>query len=399
MKIMRYILLLASSLLLACTEEAPEMESLTIRVDPLASSTRSVVTGNLVPTLILLDTVSFGSREYVGVESDSGLFDFDIGTPTLNTTYEYTLNWAETYRGRELMLATGSGTFSYSENNTSILISSTSYSTAQFDDDNDGVSNFEERGRLSSSFTSNPYLPSEVDGDTDVRVVIPRTTNRPVIDGVYYESEWQSAVDVDNSNNTLYINNLILVEGGADQDDGTAIHRWEAVHDGTYMYLLVLVDDTDDVSDSDHPRDDDTLNFYLDADWSHQDGYDGVNDWLFMIPRSKKYSLSANSGSGNDGTLYLDKGSNSADLPLGFDVATSRNNGPFGRFGERMDVYEIRFRLSSIEVQVGKKFGIDVHLDDDDNGGERDSKWSWFRSGSDDSWRRTDRFAGAVLEY
>jgi oligosaccharide reducing-end xylanase len=40
--------------------------------------------------------------------------------------------------------------------------------------------------------------------------------------------------------------------------------------------------------------------------------------------------------------------------------------------------------------------GLDVHVDDDDDGGDRDGKLTW-KAKQDDAWQNPSLFGGAIL--
>ncbi|MEZ5475931.1 MAG: sugar-binding protein [Thiolinea sp.] len=55
--------------------------------------------------------------------------------------------------------------------------------------------------------------------------------------------------------------------------------KWEGKWDKQYLYLTVRVYDEQIVHDSIDPQDDDSIEFYIDADNSRGSTYDGVNDY------------------------------------------------------------------------------------------------------------------------
>ena len=66
--------------------------------------------------------------------------------------------------------------------------------------------------------------------------------------------------------------------------------------------------------------------------------------------------------------------------------------------GQTTAVYEIQVNLASIGLWTEEKFGFDVQYNDDDDGGDRDAKWSWFApSFQDSSWRNPSLFGTAIL--
>jgi len=60
--------------------------------------------------------------------------------------------------------------------------------------------------------------------------------------------------------------------------------------------------------------------------------------------------------------------------------------------------YEIRIDMASASLPIATKFGFDVQVNDDDDGGNRDSKWAWFAPiGDDSSWFNPSLFGQAIL--
>jgi hypothetical protein len=67
-------------------------------------------------------------------------------------------------------------------------------------------------------------------------------------------------------------------------------------------------------------------------------------------------------------------------LPLDLHFFNGKQAGPIGKRGFAMDIYEFKLNLSQSQLKVGELFGLDIHIDDDDNGNDRDSKWGWFHA-------------------
>ena len=61
-------------------------------------------------------------------------------------------------------------------------------------------------------------------------------------------------------------------------------------------------------------------------------------------------------------------------------------------------VIEIKIPLGTMGYQRsnGGRFGIDIHINDDDDGGGRDGKVGWFAT-VDDSWQRPASFGVGYL--
>lgn len=373
--------------LMGCSQEfendTESANGLTITAPDFLLESKAIDEQNFTPTLTI------DNRSYVLSKNGnqwSGTFDV-----AANDSYQIRVDWNETYKGRQLLMASATKMIEVGSSAVSAQIASADYDTTSFDEDNDGKSNLEERNE-----GSNPFVHQDVDNTAFVSVPkLPVNANTPSIDGVYNAQEWIYATEIDKSNKQLLIDNLLFVETqGADVS--AQISRWQAVHDGNYLYLLVFSNDQKRTSDSSNAWADDNLNLYIDGDYSHYRGYDGINDYHIMIPLLKRNSTAANvSGTASS---RIQQGTNSATLPRDLSFAAGVSAGPTGNRGVKMDVYELRISLAQTSIEVGKLFGMDLHLDDDDDGGERDAKWGWYLASGDLSYQYTDELAAIVLE-
>jgi len=111
--------------------------------------------------------------------------------------------------------------------------------------------------------------------------------------------------------------------------------------------------------------------------------FDGVNDYHFALRF--------------DSTLdhYIDWGNQGSLTDLDFDYAT---NQPY-RLNGGWAVYEIAIKLSSAQIVPGSAFGFEVQINEDDDGGDRDAKWSWAeRTAEHRAWFDPRSFGTAVLQ-
>jgi len=131
------------------------------------------------------------------------------------------------------------------------------------------------------------------------------------------------------------------------------------------LHLLVLAEDAMRVNDSPGQGsfDDDTVEVYIDADGSRGTSLDGINDHHFLF------------------------GWNDTDPQ---NVSLRRTDGVVYGQGQTIVGYgmEITFPWTTLgtTANAGKVFGIDIHVDDDDDGGLRDRKVAWFTT-QDTSFR------------
>ena len=225
--------------------------------------------------------------------------------------------------------------------------------------------------------------PTPVTATALADVVVPRiaTNDAPKIDGYAVEidstgqltGEWAAAIQTDSSGAPLLIDKLII-DIAAENPDGTPFRRWAAMHDGDYLYVVVIVDDNGD-RHRDSPSDltqDDSLELFLDGDNSKSSSYDS-NDFhrIFplRLPGIDKRSV-------NNGDVA---GPNSSSTELIVTFATGPGAGPRGIRRPRweQDVYELKIDLSSASIITDGAFGFELQINDDDSGDTRDSKWAW----------------------
>ncbi len=167
----------------------------------------------------------------------------------------------------------------------------------------------------------------------------------PVIDA-NIESVWNPAPTKD-------INQVVLGSRPADYNG-----KWRALYDNNYLYLLVEVGDATRVNDSGGSWwEDDVVEVFIDGNNSKGASYDGVNDFQFGFRW-------------NDNIIHT--GGNSVTNTTGINfkmVATAT--------GYNAEI-AIPWTTIGTTPAIGKAIGIDVQVDDDDNGGTRDAQTTSF---------------------
>ncbi len=151
---------------------------------------------------------------------------------------------------------------------------------------------------------------------------------------------------------------------------------WKALWDETNLYFLIDVIDDAIYADSEATyHEDDAVEFYLDWDNSKTSNYDGLNDYQYIF-------------------RYKDESGKAYKQPSGatqeYSFRTIERIG-----GYRME-FAFPFAAYGIIPQQGLEIGLDIHVNDDDNGGGRDGKLGW-NSESDNAWSRTDVFGTVRL--
>ena len=134
--------------------------------------------------------------------------------------------------------------------------------------------------------------------------------------------------------------------------------QWRALYDATNLYVLVEVKDQAKFSDSGASWwEDDVVELFLDGDNSKGASYDGVNDFQLGF----RY---------NDNVLHV--GGNSVARTAGIVFAVQNVTG-----GYNVEI-QIPWTTIGTTPQVGRQLGLEVAVDDDDNGGARDAQLSAF---------------------
>ena len=233
-------------------------------------------------------------------------------TATLNpepdTVVSIAIVWLESIDDEDLILTGNTEDLRLRADGTIEQFNNSGFSI-NFDFDDDGVVNFQERVNGTNPFmdeTANPVIALRTNdnlfdaGNSTVLpgvadVIVPRISeiNAPVIDGRSLSEganrqpsgEWAAAVQNDISGAPLSIANL-MIDVNAEAIGPTPLRRWAAMHDGRYLYVLVTVEDNGQRQrDSGISlEDDDSLELFLDADNSKSLSYDD-NDFHRIIPR------------------------------------------------------------------------------------------------------------------
>ncbi len=134
--------------------------------------------------------------------------------------------------------------------------------------------------------------------------------------------------------------------------------QWRALYDNTNLYLLVQVNDANRINDSGSSWwEDDVVEILLDGDNSKTTTYDGANDFQLGFRW-------------NDNTVRV--GGNSVNRTTGISFQTYATSSGYN--------LEVAIPWSTIGTTpaLGKPIGLDVQLDNDDNGGTRDGQKTTF---------------------
>jgi len=171
------------------------------------------------------------------------------------------------------------------------------------------------------------------------------------------------------------IGNVIYGPPSNDEDFSAS---YKALFDDRNLYVLVNVTDDSLKNDSSDFWLDDCVEVFIDADNSKSGSY-GDNDYQFHF--------------GWDET-NPSMGESQHNKTEGVEFAIGRADD-----GYRVEI-KFPWATLGVEPSVGKKIGLDVHVNDDDDGGERDTKLTW-QGKEDNAWQNpgvlgTAEIAGLV---
>jgi len=251
------------------------------------------------------------------------------------------------------------------------------------DIDNDGASNIEER-QAGSRPGDQSDIPSSV--------LILYNDRSPIIDG-QFDSIWNTAQFRDQDVEELEVENLLINNGVVDlavADD----FRWAAMHDGTYLYVMVFAErgiNQTPVGDSGEVvYQDDAVDIYWDGDNSKGASYDGIDDHHIIVALLAENGAANNSSSADS---RIQVGDNSVPIDSSaIEYAVCLCNGD-------QQIYEFRLELAALSIPIDSTFGFEVNINNDADGAVRDAKWAWFNdTGIDDTWRFPLRMGNVRLE-
>jgi hypothetical protein len=191
-----------------------------------------------------------------------------------------------------------------------------------------------------------------------------RKASRPVVVDGKAEALWSEA--------RRYKIGNVIYESPSNEEDFSASYK--ALWDEKNLYVLVDVTDENLRNDSDDFWLDDCVEVFIDADNSKSGSY-GDNDYQFHFGWAE-----ANPSMGESQHNQTE----------GVDFAVGRADA-----GYRVEI-KLPWATLGVEPSAGKKIGLDVHVNDDDDGGDRDSKLTW-RGKEDNAWQNPGIFGTAEL--
>ncbi|MFC2136729.1 sugar-binding protein [Bacteroidota bacterium] len=187
------------------------------------------------------------------------------------------------------------------------------------------------------------------------------TDNAPVIDGII-EGVW-------NDYPSQSLDNIL---SGTISSDADFSAEYRVIWDNSAIYILVDITDDTKINDSEGTVwQDDAVEIYIDVNNDKLTSY-GETDFQYSFRH-------------NDAAIY--GGYNSA----GITFAEGNKTG-----GYVMEIQIPWATIGLLSAESGQLHGFDVHVHDDDDGGDRDAKLAWYTT-VDESWGNPSLFATAKL--
>ena len=298
------------------------------------------------------------------------------------------IEWFERIGERLLPIARLTREVGPLETNATVAIDPTLYDSDSLDEDGDQRSNLDERNAgtdpyVADSVTDDGDPPQPDPGDdsvpagvgdgriVDVRITPAPGEGVPTIDGSFNAeldgTVWPRGQFADVNGRELLIDRLLAVDPEAIDRIGvdTQDYKWLAMHDYQSLYLIVLFEGSGDEQSpvrEDGPFfQDDGLHLFIDGDNSRATGLAPDDLYLFLplLPRP-----------GEDAIVATAEFDSAPFVPEDLDYAACPC--PGGVTG-----WEIRIGLEAAGIEFGRPFGIELQLDQDLDGGDREARWGW----------------------
>ncbi|OED43081.1 hypothetical protein AB833_04675 [Chromatiales bacterium (ex Bugula neritina AB1)] len=337
-----------------------------------ATGQTEITTPALLRTVAALDgdnltlDVAVNDQVTVLTQTEPNLWTGTVNVPA-NRSSDVVVSWGQNY-----------GTFGYlplARQQKSVVVGAdpgvvvfeNGYNTA-FDFDNDGMSNLVEleEGRSPVSFLD---VTINVDGAFPTGLSLPGSNvcgaRMPI--AVVVEQLVTDAV-VTPDDNIAWWCGLYLPESRNVLNEVTRLES-----------IVLIVKVTDDILFVDSPTGqeyrDDSVEVFIDGDNSKRSSYDGANDFHFrFLPEGT-------------GGVFLTRGPY---LPENLTASVDYFTGGYQ--------LTVTIPVQEVGIDNGQPFGLNIEVNDDDDGGGRDAKYSWVAAeGRDISWRNPSAFGTSQI--
>jgi len=152
---------------------------------------------------------------------------------------------------------------------------------------------------------------------------------------------------------------------------------WQTHWDNEFLHVRVDALDDKFMRDSPAPWSDDSIEIFVDADGSRTNTFDGKNDFHFIYRWQDNNVNLGNTSPRRGGSLGIKQTMTRTDN--GYTLETS-----------------IPWSTLGVKPIAGKLIGIDIQINDDDSGQDRDGKLAWHAK-QDQSWKNPQTFGRLIL--
>lgn len=331
-----------------------------------ATITAVSVEGNITKTIAVDVTpaVSISASEGDVAEGGSnGTFTIGTSVLTNNVTVNYTVSG--TASSSDYMATPAlSGSVTLTPSNTSQTITIAAYDDSEFEGAESLMLTLQESNDFSLGTSTASLSIADNENPPCTAPNIGLTNTAPIID--------QNVDAVWGEVGAISINNVTI--GGMPADFSAS---YKAMFDNTNLYVLVETSDNSKNNDSGaNWWNDDVINIFIDGDNSKGTSYDNINDFqlAFRYDDNSTVLLGQSSVQKTDGIDF-----NIYSTPSGYSLEVA-----------------IPWSTIGVSPEIGSQIGIDVVIEDDDNGGERDSQIA-AHSTSESNWSNPSLFGTAYL--
>jgi len=201
-------------------------------------------------------------------------------------------------------------------------------------------------------------------GDVEADATLPKASSAPTINAEV-GAAWDDGKTFTNNNNV----------SGTGGNYNSVSFTWQGMWDADNLYIYVSITDSTISVDSDSaPTNDDCLELYLDGDYSHGSQYQ--NDYQILVrPNRDGYEFGYNSATEADNIEVKSKTTSdgwAAELKVPWtDIRSSK-------------------------MQADSTIGLDVAVDDDDDGGDRRGQVAWGYE-QNQAWSTPEVFSSVTM--
>ncbi|WP_158233400.1 Ig-like domain-containing protein [Reichenbachiella sp. 5M10] len=347
-------------------------------VDANTQSIMGLATGSTVITVTTddgghTDQVTVNVTAAVNIEAtdadaaesgDAGEFTISISDISQNISVGYTVSGTATSGSDYSATPSLSGTVTLSPSNPAQTISIAAIDDSEFE------------GNETVTLTLQAGSGYQLGGTTAATITISDNENPPCTGAVIGLTASAPANDanIEASWNEVPITSIANANVGSLPGDYAG--QWRAMYDEQALYVLVEVQDSDLNNDSGSEWwNDDVVNVFIDGNNSKGNSYDGINDFQLGYRW-------------NDATVHL--GGNSVQNASGV------THTMFATAGGYTLKTAIPWSTIGVTPNVGQQIGIDIAVDDDDNGGTREAQMSSFAT-TEMGWAQPALFGSVYL--